>query len=130
MRQPRMTTRRWMIAVGIAAVLSHACVPISAVSAARIVAVRVRAKYPGIDLAEYDIRVGGPDRWHSWVRLRLLPTNRRSFSASIDVTVQHAFMERVKKRPPVPPTHFAMKGRLLKELLCRHLSPSGEHLGI
>jgi hypothetical protein len=59
----------------------------------------------------------------------LLSTNGLSFSTSIDVNAKHTFMQGVKKRPPVPPTHFAMNGHSLSGLFCCRLGhgPSCEH---
>jgi hypothetical protein len=72
MRLPRVrfTVRRMMAAVAVVALSIYACLPISSERAIVIAAESVRARYPGINLSEYDIRVGGPDRWHPCVRFR------------------------------------------------------------
>ena len=72
MRLPRVrfTVRRMMVAVAVVACLIYACLPISGAKAVEIATEKVRDAYPGIDLAEYDIGVGGPDRWHPCVCFR------------------------------------------------------------
>ena len=72
MRLPRVrfSTRRLMVAVAVVAVLLYLCLPISPSRAIEIAATRVRVSFPRIDLAEYDVSVGGPDRWHLCVCFR------------------------------------------------------------
>jgi hypothetical protein len=70
MRRPRLRLRTFLVWIGIVAVAIRLCMSIHEWKAISLAKEAVQHAWPGTDFAEYNISVGGPDRWQPRVKFQ------------------------------------------------------------